>query len=652
MQMSLVPDIRLALILAKIEHAGVILIPIFFLHFVFSLVGLNVKRKKYLYVGYFLTVVFLAMLPSNLLVSRVIKKTTVPVQVVHGGPLYPALLIFFSSCVIWGLFELFKEYRRSTSSRRNQMSYSFWGGLIGFLGGAANFLYVSDREIPILNPFSNYGVCLYLMITAWAIAKHRLMDITVFVKRTIIYSILYSLVVGIFVFWVVLLGQLTIYGKVDNKVLWMSIIALFIITFSIRPLDSMLTELTDKFLFRKKYDYKKTLRKASEGMARIRNFTKLLNLIVRLIVNSVRVSHAAIFLRNEKDGSFAVKASYGRKKKAVGSLELKKGAPLILRLNKERNILVTEELDEQIKPEMEKIDAAICVPSFNENAELAGFFVLGNKLSGEMYTQEDIDVFATLSNQAAIAIDNAQAWEELKDTKDRLHQSEKLASVGRLAGGIAHEIKNPLASIKTFVEFLPEEYKDPVFREKFYRIVGSEVDRINTIVEQLVDFSHPKAPKLEETDICQLIENVLILLENDLIKNKVTVKEDYTQGRGLIFVDKNQLEQVFLNLFINSIQAMNSLKNKESNELKIMTYTDKTNFIIEISDTGCGIPAGQLSSIFDPFFTTKEKGSGLGLSIVHGIIKSHGGAIDVKSNVDKGAVFTIKLPLNYTANSV
>ncbi len=668
-KMSLTSNLSLALFFGRIEHFAVILIPIFFLHFVFTLLDLNTKRKKWLIAGYSFVGLFLTTLPTKFFMQGVTLKPNLPLNMPDTTPVYLLFIIFFSICVAWALYELFRAYITSSGAKRNQMKYLSWSALMAFVGGSGNFLYAYGIEIPVFNPFGIYGVPLYVIIAAYAIIKYRLMDITVFVRNTVIYGMLYSLVMGGFVFLVVFFGQWTIYGKLDIRVLWMCALALFIITLSVRPLDNILTRLTDNILFRKKYEYQRTLRKASEGMARVRDLDRLLNLIVRMIVNSVRVTHATISLRDEESSDFVVRASRGRMKKQEGLLKIKRNDPLIERLINEKDVIVREELKDLLKAtvsqggkkdvirkmegalqEMEKLGLAMCVPSFIEGGWLLGFLMLGEKLSGGMYTQEDIDIFATLANQAAIAIDNAQAYEEIKNTKDQLAQAEKLASVGRLAGGIAHEIKNPLGSIKTFTEFLPEEYKDPAFRKKFCKIVGSEVDRINSIVGQLVDFSHPKSPKLEKIDAHQAIESVLALLENKLAEKKVKVEKHYTTGNRMISADKNQLKQVFLNLFINSLQAMpRTKKPKAANTLKITTKSNKASFIIRIADTGCGIPQESISSVFDPFFTTKEKGAGLGLSIVHGIIRSHGGSIDISSGPGKGTTFTIKLPVKITS---
>ncbi len=218
-----------------------------------------------------------------------------------------------------------------------------------------------------------------------------------------------------------------------------------------------------------------------------------------------------------------------------------------------------------------------------------------------------------------------------------LQKQDRLKAVATLAAGMAHEVKNPLTSIRTFAEYLPQKYDDPDFRQKFKRIVVDEVDRVNSIVTQLLEFSKPKELELKECIITDILDETLGFLSSNLLKNKIEVQKDYQENPSL-WVDKNQLKQAFLNIFLNSIQAM-----PEGGVITVKTSKSAENFLIAISDTGCGISKENLNHLFDPFFTTKESGTGLGLSIVHGIITKHGGTIHAESELGKGTLIRISL---------
>ena len=228
---------------------------------------------------------------------------------------------------------------------------------------------------------------------------------------------------------------------------------------------------------------------------------------------------------------------------------------------------------------------------------------------------------------------------QLSNMKDLLTQelqkTDQMRAVATLAAGMAHEIKNPLTSIKTFAEYLPQRYDDPEFREKFTRIVVDEVDRVNNIVRQLLEFSKPKELDLKKELIVPILDDTLNLLNNNLLKNNIKTIRDYKDNPSVL-VDKNQLKQAFLNLFLNSIQAMPG-----GGTLKVSTSVNTNALVISIQDTGPGIPKEQIPHIFDPFFTTKEGGTGLGLSIVHGIVTKHGGKIEVESDKYTPTAFNI-----------
>jgi signal transduction histidine kinase len=233
-----------------------------------------------------------------------------------------------------------------------------------------------------------------------------------------------------------------------------------------------------------------------------------------------------------------------------------------------------------------------------------------------------------------------QIDEENVKLRQELQKTEKLKAISTLAAGMAHEIKNPLTSIKTFTEYLPKKHNDPDFINKFNDIVGTEVDKINHIVKQLLEFSRPSKLNLKATDINGLLEETLSLLNNDLLKYNIKTQKDYSDIAA-IDTDPSQIRQVFLNLFLN---AMDSIRNDGT--IHVVTNQENNGKIsITISDTGQGIPKEDIGRIFDPFFTRKDEGTGLGLSVVHGIIEKHGGKITVKSVPGEGTSFVITLPI-------
>lgn len=237
--------------------------------------------------------------------------------------------------------------------------------------------------------------------------------------------------------------------------------------------------------------------------------------------------------------------------------------------------------------------------------------------------------------------------EELMTRHEQLIQSKKLSSIGILTAGVAHELGNPLNNIsmvaQTFMEV--HESLSPEERLEYMNIILQETKRIKEIVQNLLDFSRPKKRDFKISDINHLIEHSLVLVQNMLHVSRIRPKLELQDNLPPVFIDEDKMQSVFVNLITNAIQAM-SAGGVLTLRTKYDEKEDPDRIIVQISDTGKGIPAEFLSNIFDPFFSTKgTEGTGLGLSISYGIIKNHKGEIEVESEVGVGTTFTIKLPI-------
>ena len=233
---------------------------------------------------------------------------------------------------------------------------------------------------------------------------------------------------------------------------------------------------------------------------------------------------------------------------------------------------------------------------------------------------------------------------ELKKVQHQLVRSEKLASLGELVAGIAHEINNPLTGILMYASLVQHDDRlDPVFKSDI-AIIVRETERCARIVNGLLDFSREKSPKKKLSSITAIMNATLALVKSQSIFLNINIQTEYAPDLPDISVDPNLIEQVFVNMVLNAGQAM---PNGGDLNIRIGTMSDNESIAVEISDTGYGIPEENLKKIFDPFFTTKEnKGTGLGLSVSYGIIESHGGTIEVQSELGVGTTFTILLPVN------
>jgi signal transduction histidine kinase len=268
-------------------------------------------------------------------------------------------------------------------------------------------------------------------------------------------------------------------------------------------------------------------------------------------------------------------------------------------------------------------------------------------------TRETLEVFAP---QIAIAIENAKLYtrlqeqmEELKQSQALLSRSEKFSFLGNLAARLAHEIKNPMTAIGTFIQMLPQKYDDEEFRKDFHKIAMEETNRVNNLVTELLDLINTKESHIELNDLHGLIDKMILLVSPQTKAKKIDIKRQFDHDIGQVLMDSGKMKQVILNLLSNAVDF-----SPEGGKIELVTKncTEKGKpevIHIEIKDNGPGIPPSHIDKIFDPYFTTKHKsdihkGAGLGLFIAYQNMQDHGGTIEVKNKADKGAVFTLKLP--------
>jgi signal transduction histidine kinase len=277
---------------------------------------------------------------------------------------------------------------------------------------------------------------------------------------------------------------------------------------------------------------------------------------------------------------------------------------------------------------------------------------------GKNITAQALESVMTFAQQAALAIHNAFMYQELKNfsqkmeekiqkttadlrqTEAQLIRSEKLAALGQLAAGIAHEIRNPLTSINILIHSLRESLPSHEAQSEDLRVIEEEIDRINDIVDQFLRFAKPASPLLEKAEVIPIFEETLQLLKPQIERRSISVQKEF-RSLPPITIDQEQMKQAVLNLLLNAIQAM-----PEGGRLKLSGLMPDGHQWIQLSiqDSGIGIPPEHMGKLFDPFFTTKEGGIGLGLSIAHRIIDQHHGKIEVESTPGKGTAFTIWLP--------
>ena len=641
-------DKTMGLFWIRFLNVGAILIPLFFLHFIFSLLKIYRQKKAlvistYIISFFFLILNFTPLFTQGVAPKMIFKSWAVP------GPLYPLFIIMFFSYIAYASYTLFKGLQNSSAAEKNQLRYVAAASIIGFVGGSTTFF-------PVLNiniyPFGTLFVALNALIISYSIVKHRLMDIEFVIRKGVVYAYA-SFLLLIPVFLLIIGAQ--IYSFKEAHIGFSAFTFLcIIITACLFPKVRLQAETTvEQFIFKENYDYNKTISDLSKAMVSILDINELCRKIISTTTEALKVEKASVFIFNEEKDAFLLCDARGLEGYTIAN-SYRKDDQFFKLLERRREITIREELERyQHNPDMQtiyqmmtRLGAETCIPLIAKQ-RLIGIINLGMKGNKKMYTHEDLELLTTLANSATIGIENAQLYENMKNTKKIMLRADRLASLGTLAAGLAHEIRNPLVAIKTFTQLLPERFDDEEFRNYFTTVAAGEIDRISTLVTELLEFSRPYGPFFQQENLNDILDKMITLIKTEAKQKELTIEATLADDLPTVTVDKEQMKQVFINILLNAIQATPEKGTILVATRKIVKSNGGPGFVqVEISDTGIGIPEEELDKIFTPFFTTRAKGSGLGLAISHQIIQEHEGTIDVKSVDKKGTTFIINLPTN------
>jgi signal transduction histidine kinase/uncharacterized protein YigA (DUF484 family) len=419
----------------------------------------------------------------------------------------------------------------------------------------------------------------------------------------------------------------------------------------------------------------KSLNEIGQAITSTLNLQKTLTLVTDHTTRLMNVAAASVALRDDNNQEVWFAAASGEGSEAVIGIRMPLGQGIAGWVADKGEAIIVPDVyaDQRFNAKVDKqsgftTTSILCVPLETKGHPIGAVEVM-NKRNGP-FTQEDLSLLQNLAIPAATAIENAQLYEEqtrtikrLAETQHQLVESAKLAAVGELAAGVAHEINNPLTAIIGLTSLLmdpPQPTQPKEERLEDLQIVNQEARRARDIVRSLLDFARADTPKRQPVDLNQLIEAAILLVFTKRAGQKIALNKMLSPLPEM-FLDGNQIKQVIVNLLNNAVQAMLDNKGYPAT-LTVMTSLERLSPALDdgntnkpdteqivackISDTGHGIKPEHLDKIFDPFFTTKEvgQGTGLGLSISYGIVEKHGGNISVESTPGKGSSFTLTLP--------
>ncbi|RLC73961.1 MAG: hypothetical protein DRI52_00840 [Chloroflexi bacterium] len=387
---------------------------------------------------------------------------------------------------------------------------------------------------------------------------------------------------------------------------------------------------------------------------------KVLNRIVEAAVYVTGAEEGTLMLVDKDSGELYMRAARGLGEKYARGFRLRVEDSIAGQVVRTGQPFLESGDAQRLKVKTGYLVKSLMYVPLKAGQEVIGVLSVDNKVSNTTFTESDVYLLSALADYASIAIVNARLYtevksfseeleqkvvertKELQEAQEQLIQSEKLASIGQLAAGVAHELNNPISVMLGFSQAilrkLPED--DPL--RKPLATIEREGLRCKGIIQNLLDFARRSKPSLQPTNVNEVLEAACALIEHQISLDNVVVTKGYDPHLPQVLADANQLQQVFVNIIINARDAM-----PQGGTLRLITRSLGDEVHIIFSDTGIGIPPENIKRIFDPFFTTKEvgQGTGLGLSVSYGIVEQHGGTIEVKSEVGVGTTFIVKLPV-------
>lgn len=642
---TMIPNINyeFALLSSRLSHASGILITSLFFTFTIIYLDLINKMKFQLLLANGLTLIIAFLCLKDFVVPYLEPKLFMPWYPV-GKIGYLIYIFNFLFWVAYAHIIYFAKYKTLDGIKKNQVKYFVTGTIIGFFGGSNCFPLIFG--IPFW-PIASVLIIVYPFTTAYAMVKEHLFDFEVVIKRGLVFAGLFAAIV------IVYATPLFLFQNIFQQTFRISqgistTIAIVAIIFGYERLKKFLINTTDKFLFQKQYEYRQALMDLSKGMAQLLPLKTFLYLLVKNIVEIVRIEGGAGVVLDEHRKKYQVLTARGSFWENLKDREFSKDCLIASALENKSYLLKEEITDKRLKEEMEKLRIHFIIPSYFEN-KIIGFLILGEKKSQESYSLEDIDLFLTLAPQVAVSIQNCKLYgtemekrevaeEKVEIAQQEIERSSRLAALGTLAAGLAHEIRNPMTILRSRAEDLISEINNKQYLLEYSELSIKNIDRILKIVNNMLRFARTKETGQMPLEIDEVLNDTLTLLSSKIKNKGIQVIKEFRCGQK-ITGDASSLQQAFLNILLNSLDFMN-----EGGTLTIKTQLAGSEITIEISDTGHGIEEGNLERIFDPFYSTRSEGTGLGLAITYRIIQDQGGKIKVESQVGKGTRFLISLP--------
>ena len=365
--------------------------------------------------------------------------------------------------------------------------------------------------------------------------------------------------------------------------------------------------------------------------------------VVRHATRLLRVHAAALMLVDDSGQMLRIRATYGANQTWMQCPPLDLATSLLGEVVGSGSPLAVLDLQEKAHDahaymaSQEGLSSLLCVP-LKTSLRLLGLLTVYT-IEPRRFRPEEVELLLALAAQSATAIENARLYQAMLETQEQLRQSERLAALGSMSAGLAHEIRNPLHTMQLLAYAMQKDCPRASTLSADLEVFQSEIGRLSLLVEQFLDFVRPKRPQVTPQKLQEIMEETLLLVRTEASRRGIRISRKWPGNLPIVWVDGAQIKQVFLNILLNAMQAMRS-----GGVIEVRMHTSGDCITTEIHDQGEGMPAAVKAQLFTPFFTTKPKGVGLGLSISQRIIEGHRGAIRVTSQQGAGTTVRIELP--------
>jgi signal transduction histidine kinase len=648
------------LIWARVTLSCAMMIPVFYFHTMVALVGRQRNQRWALLAAYASGLAMVALVWGNE------DFYTEPRAFLHHyvvtRPWYPLLMAQIVSWPIYTIFLMLKSLKNLVGYKKLQILYLiFITTAIHLTTSTVLMPMQANINVP---PYGMILVPFELVLLGYAFLKVRLMDFSQAASRVLLFTLtlVVSVIVGLIPIFIAGFVKKDYFN--DEQIFLILALIVFVaigVAYLVPKISPYLEETVRGKLFSQQYQYQQSMLGIINRLTQIPDVQTVLDHVLEACLQYVGVGRAAIFLEDPVTASYTLRAE-SPPLALIGSVrEMPPSAALVRRLHQSARALVRDELmrsstlstDFRRRPvieDMDSIGAKVVIPLVYKDW-VAGFLALDNRRNGEAFTTMDIELLETLGKEAAVALHHRRKEQQILS-------SERLITLGTVAAGIAHEVRNPLASIATFASLMAEKGDDPQFRKEFSEIVTADVERIKKVISTVLAFSRPANVDTQLLDVNHVVKQAMQLAKPSTTGKQALISTDL-KPLPPVQINEHQIVQVILNLVSNAMDAVPV----EGGRIKVATYLlssegernprhGQNYVVIEVADNGGGIPPNIQQRLFQPFYTTKKGGTGLGLAISQKIANDHGGFILLESKVGQGATFRVHLPVASEAKNL